>query len=133
MTARTEGIQITLCLIMSSISLVEYSCFYDSMLLASKGELLKCISISIRLPVNNHRSFFFHSTLLFFEIWRQLATHEDAWQPLPVYIVLHLRHSFACSMRIYYVFGIDVLSRMSSYLLCAHNLHFLWHILVTNV
>ena len=92
-------------------------------LLASKGE--KC-SISTRLPVNNHRSIFFYLNIFcFFEIWRHLTTNDAAWQPLPVNCVL----CYTCTSfiwlfgLIFYVFGIDVLSRMSSSLLCRHLLY----------
>ena len=47
-------------------------------------------------------------------------------------VVLYVIH-FGCAGRILCVFGIDVLSRMSSSLLCIYSLHFLSHSCVTNV
>ena len=59
---------------------------YGDMLLESKGEHFKVYSISTRLPVNNHQSFFFYLNIFVFRsmksfcnIPRCLAT--AAWKP----------------------------------------------------
>ena len=96
-----------------------------------QGRTFKMYSISTRLRVNNHRSFFFHLNI--FVIWRHLATYDASWQPLPVNLVLRYT-SFICLFGTYFLcFGTDVLSRMSSSLLCIYLLHFLCHIRLANV
>ena len=93
---------------------------YCDTLLASKGEKKKVYSISTRLPVNNHRSFLFYLNIFIFwnmtsfgNIRRYLAT--SAGKPCFSSYVIH-------SGPISYVVGIDVLSRMSSSLLCIYHI-----------
>ena len=57
----------------------------------------KWYSLSTRLHLNTHNSFFFYLNTIGFRN-TSIATHDVAWQPLPVILVL--RHtSFICFFR----------------------------------
>jgi len=90
---------------------------YGDTLLESEGET----SISTRPVKKNHRSFFFYFNV-FPAIWRHFGNIQRCWATTackPCFALYkNIRHLYGCSVRIFYVFGIDVLSRMSSSLLC---------------
>ena len=68
---------------------------YGDMLLESKGEHFKVYSISTRLPVNNHQSFFFYLNIFVFRnmtsfgnIRRYLATSACLFRVIHVHLVV---------------------------------------------
>jgi len=45
-------------------------------------------SISARLPINNHWSFFFYLNIFVFRNMVSFGNNDATWQPLPVNLVL---------------------------------------------
>ena len=103
---------------------------YGDTLLASKCETFKVYSISTRLPVNNHRSFFFYLNIFFF---RNMTSFRNFRRFLSTTASKPCFALYVIYLVVLYVFGIDVLSRMNFGLLCIYLIHFLCHIRLTNV
>ena len=93
---------------------------YGNTLLAS-WRTFQTYSILTRLRINNYRSFFFNLNIFVFELWRHLATYDATWQALPVNLGFRYT-SLIWLFCAYFLcfFGTDVLSRMTSSLLCIY-------------
>ena len=93
----------------------------------------KVYSISMRLCVNNHRSFFFYLFFIFRNVTsfgnKRCFLATTASKPCVALNTIQMVVRGLFSMCL----GIDVLSTMSSSLICIHILTFLCHVRVMNV